>query len=202
MSDIITFNTKEAATGKGYIEKPKTFNLVSENDPILKEIVPDFDFGNSTVNANEFASSLVETCREHNGFGLAANQCGFKHRVFVMGSGDEFVGFFNPKIVSHSLDETLLTEGCLSFPMLAIKISRPSTINVVYQDFNGVEHNATFSGLSSHIFQHELDHLNGICYTMRAKPMSLKMGLKKRGKFGKLVERYNMAQKVINKVGK
>jgi len=202
MIDIITFNTEESAAGKGYVEKPKTFKLVSENDPILKEIVTDFDFGNSTVNANEFASSLVETCREYNGFGLAANQCGFKHRVFVMGSGDEFVSFFNPKIVSHSEDETLLTEGCLSFPMLAIKISRPSTIDVVYQDFNGVEHNATFSGLSSHIFQHELDHLNGICYTMRSKPMSLKMGLKKRGKFSKLLERYNIAQKVINKVGK
>ena len=202
MSDIITFNTEEAATGKGYVEKPKTFKLVSENDPILKEIIPDFDFGNSTVNANEFASSLVETCREHNGFGLSANQCGFKHRVFVMGSGDEFVAFFNPKIISRSEDETLLTEGCLSFPMLAMKISRPSTIDVTYQDFNGVEHDATFSGLSSHVFQHELDHLNGICYTMRAKPMSLKTGLKKRGKFNKLVERYNMAQKVINKVGK
>lgn len=202
MSDIITFNTEEAATGKGYVEKPKTFKLVSENDPILKEIIPDFDFGNSTVNANEFASSLVETCREHNGFGLSANQCGFKHRVFVMGSGDEFVAFFNPKIISRSAGETLLTEGCLSFPMLAMKISRSSTIDVTYQDFNGVEHVATFSGLSSHVFQHELDHLNGICYTMRAKPMSLKTGLKKRGKFNKLVERYNMAQKVINKVGK
>jgi len=197
MSDIITFNTEDAATGKGYVEKPKTFKLVSENDPILKEIVTDFDFGNSTVNANEFASSLVETCREHNGFGLAANQCGFKHRVFVMGSGDEFVAFFNPKIISRSEDETILTEGCLSFPMLAVKISRPNTIDVTYQDFNGIEHSATFSGLSSHIFQHELDHLNGIVYTERAKPMALKMGLKKKTKFNKLMDRYNLAQKVL-----
>jgi peptide deformylase len=197
MSDIITFNTEDAATGKGYVEKPKTFKLVSENDPILKEIVTDFDFGNSTVNANEFASSLVETCREHNGFGLAANQCGFKHRVFVMGSGDEFVAFFNPKIISRSEDETILTEGCLSFPMLAVKISRPNTIDVTYQDFNGIEHSATFSGLSSHIFQHELDHLNGIVYTERAKPMALKMGLKKKTKFNKLMNRYNLAQKVL-----
>ena len=176
--------------------------MVDESDPILRERIEEFDFENPPVDPNVFASTLVETCREHNGFGLSANQCGFRHRVFVMGAAEEYVAFFNPKIVASSAEESLLTEGCLSFPALALKILRPQKIEVEYQDFLGEKHTGTFDGLTAHIFQHELDHLNGICYTDRAKPMALKMGLKKRGKFNKLIQRYNMAKKVMETVGK
>ena len=185
------------------IEKSKeveTFKLVDENDPILKERIPEFDFVNRSIDPNSFASTLVETCRKHGGFGLAANQCGFKPRVFVMGAGDDFIACFNPVIIAETLEKSIVAEGCLSFPMLALKISRPASIQVEYYDWNGEKHEATFEGLTSHIFQHELDHLNGICYTERSKPMALKMGLKKRGKFHKLVERYETAQKKLNKI--
>ena len=185
------------------VEKTKeieTFNLVDENDPVLKERIPEFDFVNRSVDPNSFASTLVETCRKHGGFGLAANQCGFKQRVFVMGTGDDFIACFNPTIIAETLEKSIVAEGCLSFPMLALKISRPASIQVEYYDWNGEKHEATFEGLTSHIFQHELDHLNGICYTERSKPMALKMGLKKRGKFHKLVERYETAQKKLNKI--
>lgn len=202
MSDVITFDTVSAVKNGGYVQKIETFFLVDEKDDILRERVPEFDFSGSSIDPVEFASSLVETCKEKSGFGLAANQCGFKHRVFVMGANDDYVAFFNPKIISSSERESLQTEGCLSFPMLALKISRSETIEVEYQDFKGETHQATFSGLSSHIFQHELDHLNGICYTDRAKPMALKMGLKKRGKFHKLITRFETAQKKLNTVGK
>jgi len=47
-----------------------------------------------------------------------------------------------------------------------------------------------------------LDHLNGMCYTERSKPLALKMGLKKRGKFNKLVDRFNKANKKIKSVSK
>jgi len=198
MSEIIKFNTEEAAKGLGYAKEVPTFNLVDENDPILRQVLPDFNFDNPPVNPNEFASTLVETCKKKNGFGLSANQCGFEHRVFVMGGEDEFVAFFNPKILSHSDDEVLMTEGCLSFPMLGLKISRPSEVYVEYYDFTGNKKEAKFTGLSARIFQHELDHLNGLCYTERSKPMALKMGMKKRGKFNKLVQRYETAQKKID----
>ena len=93
MSDeIIRFNTEDAA--KMQPVKPiiaKTFSLVKETDPILKEEIPEFDFNNLTINPNEFASTLVETCKLHKGYGLSANQCGFRHRVFVMGHGEEYV---------------------------------------------------------------------------------------------------------------
>ena len=187
MSDVITFNTE---TWKDDLKSPKmtvttkvsTFKLVSENDPILKEVIPEFDFDNPPVDPNAFASSLVETCIKHEGFGLSANQCGFRHRVFVVGAGEEYVAFYNPKIVSSS-GSTKLPEGCLSFKNLYLEVERPETIEVEYQDFTGTHKTAKFSGLTARCFQHELDHLNGVCYTKHVGPVALKMANKRRIKF-------------------
>ena len=88
-------------------------------------------------------------------------------------------------------------------PILKTKLSEfdfsnpPDEIEVQYFDYKGQIHQQKMSGMTSHIFQHELDHLNGVVYTDRAKPLALKMGIKKRGKFNKLVERYSKAQKKI-----
>lgn len=199
MSEIIKFNTEKSITGGEYSQVVDVFSLVDEFDPVLTERVEDFDFSSPPVDPQVFASQLVETCKLKGGFGLSANQCGYKYRVFVMGAEDEYVACFNPKIISQSEKQNLVAEGCLSFPMLVMKISRPESISVEYLDFNGKKHEASFSGMTSHVFQHELDHLNGICYTERAKPMSLKMGLKKRTKINKLVERYNSVQKKIQR---
>jgi peptide deformylase len=183
MSEMITFNTEDSLKKDGLVpQQIPVFKLVSEDHPILKEVMPEFDFNNPPVNPNEFASSLVETCKLHHGYGLSANQCGFKYRVFVMGSGDEFVAFFNPEIINISKEESHLREGCLSFPFLGLSVTRPAEIGVRYQDFNGEWKGATFTGISARCFQHELDHMNGVVYTDRVKPMALQMGMQKRNK--------------------
>jgi peptide deformylase len=189
MSEIIKFNTEDAVTNLA-VEPQKfvIYDLVPENDSILKEVLPDFDFENTTVNVIEFASNLVETCKHYKGFGLSANQCGFKHRVFVMGQKDEFVAFFNPKILSTK-GEVHMAEGCLSFPLLGLHITRPAEIEVEYQDYNGIKRTATFNGISARCFQHELEHLQGILYTEKVKPMALQSGMKKRNKIMKLVKK-------------
>lgn len=182
--DIILYNTEE----KLKVEPPKKqiplFNLVPENHPILTKVLPDFDFSNPPVDPNMFASSLVETCKKNNGYGLSANQCGFEHRVFVMGTGDEYVAYFNPKLID-SEGESHIEEGCLSFPLLGLRITRPKKITVEYQDFTGQTHTKIFDGITARCFLHELDHMNGIVYTSRVKPLALAMGLKKRSKFVK-----------------
>jgi len=183
--DIIRFNTEDAVkTGILTPQQAKVFKLVSEDHPILKEVLPEFNFDNPPVNPNEFASTLVETCKLHRGFGLSANQCGFKHRVFVMGAEENYVAFYNPKIVSYD-GEVHLAEGCLSFPFLGLHITRAAIIDVEYQDFNGISRKTKFSGISARCFQHELDHMNGIVYTQRVKPMALQTGIKKRNKLMK-----------------
>ena len=188
MSEIIKFNTEDAVN-QGTVE-PKVqlpvFKLVSEDHPILKESLPEFNFSNPPVNPNEFASSLVETCKLHKGYGLSANQCGFKYRVFVMGAENDYVAFFNPKIISTS-GEKHMVEGCLSFPFLGLSITRPEVVEVEYQDFNGVIRQQTFGGISARCFLHELDHLNGIVYTSKCKPLALQQGMKKRNKLMKRI---------------
>jgi peptide deformylase len=183
MSEIISFNTEDALKPTATkVEKPKAFDLVHESHPALKKVLPEFDFSNPPVNPNAFASTLVETCKLHKGYGLSANQCGFEYRVFVMGTNDDYVAFFNPEIISVSVEEAHMVEGCLSFPFLGLGITRPKEVMVRYQDFNGEWKGATFSGISARCFQHELDHLNGIVYTSKTKPLALQQGLKKRDK--------------------
>jgi peptide deformylase len=65
---------------------------------------------------------------------------------------------------------------------LGLHITRAQLITVEYHDFTGTKREATFSGISARCFQHELDHMNGIVYTQRVKPMALQMGVKKRNK--------------------
>ena len=68
MSEIISFNTEEIAKNPtAPTQSIPIFDLVNEDSPILREVLPEFDFGNPPVNANQFASSLVETCRQHKG---------------------------------------------------------------------------------------------------------------------------------------
>lgn len=186
MSDIFTYNTNDALKlDTSLVSKIPLFNLVKETHPILTQKLELFDFINCPVNPNEFASSLVETCRQHKGLGLSANQCGFPYRVFVMGAEDNYVSFFNPEIDSFSKEEVIMEEGCLSFPLLSLRIKRPKSIDVRYLDYNGVQRFATFEGLSARVFQHELDHLNGIVYTDVCKPVALQMATKKQNKLMK-----------------
>jgi peptide deformylase len=176
--DIVLYDTAETIKVAPTADKIQTFELVQLDHPILYKVLPEFDFANPPVDPNAFASSLVETCKKYNGLGLSANQCGFEHRVFVMGAGDEYVAYFNPKLIS-SKGEKHMEEGCLSFPFLNLHVTRAEQVEVEYQDFTGVTRTKTFSGISARCFLHELDHMNGMLYTGRVKPLALQFGLKK-----------------------
>ena len=197
MSDMITFDTEVSTSDvkKMTATKVKTFALVPETDPVLREVLPEFDFSNPPVNTNEFASTLVDTCKELDGYGLSANQCGFRHRVFVVGAGDNYVAFFNPKIVEIK-GEVHMAEACLSFPLLGLHITRPAEVVIEYQDFNGEKHTEHFIGMTARCILHELDHLNGIVYTTKAKPLALQNGIKKRNKLMKMVNKIGQANRI------
>jgi peptide deformylase len=187
--DIILYDTKEEARfTKPETKKLPVFDLVSINSPVLYSKLEEFDFTKPPVNPNEFASSLVETCKKFNGIGLSANQCGFPYRVFVMGAGEEYIACFNPKVISTE-EETHMEEGCLSFPLLVLKITRPKKITVEYQDFTGEKRTTTFEGITARCFLHELDHMDGIVYTTRVKPLALEFGMKKMKKLGNKIHK-------------
>jgi len=182
MSEVFKLDTAEAAKVVLKKQQPQLFNLVAEDHPMLKQVLPEFDFKNPPVNPEEFAVSLAETCKANHGIGLSANQCGFPYRVFVMGSDEGYLAYYNPSIVLKSKKEVHMMEGCLSFPFLGLRITRPEEIAVTYQDHNGDWKEAQFSGISARCFQHELDHMNGIVYTSHAKQMALQSGMAKRNK--------------------
>ncbi len=113
---------------------------------------------------------LHENMYHYNGIGLSANQIGISERAFVMISdmeNQETITCFNPKILKESKDQTVMEEGCLSYPDLYLKISRPSSVVVKYEDEGKKIHKIKLDAMVARIFQHEYDHMEGIDFTQR-----------------------------------
>lgn len=153
--------------------------LVDCTEPILKQELEQFNFSKPPVNPLDLVTDLVETMLHHNGIGLSANQCGLPYRVFVM-LGLEIIPCFNPRIVDMSKETIVLEEGCLSYPGIFTKVKRPRRIKVRYADPTGSVVTQTFDGMTARVFQHELDHLDGINYQQRANRYHLEQALKKK----------------------
>jgi peptide deformylase len=153
-------------------------SLVMRSDP--------WDFTNDQ-NAEELERAMCDFMIANHGIGLAANQIGITKRVFVIGSYN-IEGFptpfavFNPKILDSSEEQLLDKEGCLSYPDLWLSVKRPAVIQVEYQDSKGNFHEVAMSGLIARCFQHELDHLDGICFVDKVSQMKLQLAMKKLNK--------------------
>lgn len=141
--------------------------LVEKTNPILTKMLLPFSFSEPPTDPIQLARDLTETMLVNEGLGLAANQIGLPYRVFVMRS-NPIICCFNPRIVDASEELIYLDEGCLTFPNMYVKIQRPKRIKVRFTRPNGEIVTETFDGITSRIFQHELDHLNGILFMSRA----------------------------------
>ncbi len=105
---------------------------------------------------------LDDTCKSVEGYGLAANQIGHFHRIFVVEMNGELKAMINPRIVWHSDSTSYATEGCLSMPNFLVKVKRPNAIRLRYTDENLNTITQEYSGITSRVIQHEMDHLDGI----------------------------------------
>lgn len=119
---------------------------------------------------------MVETMREAPGVGLAAPQVGESLRLIVVEYGNEededspkklFV-LANPEIVQHSEETEMGVEACLSVPNLSGEVERYLRITVKGLNRKGQPVKFKFNYWLARIFQHEMDHLDGILYTDRA----------------------------------
>ena len=108
---------------------------------------------------------MFETMLSVNGIGLAATQIGVAKQVAVIDISpekNEPLVIVNPEIQILDPSKTEdYDEGCLSVPGFFEKISRPSDIQLSYQDLSGQKHEIKPEGLLTKVVQHELDHLNG-----------------------------------------
>lgn len=153
-------------------------NLVPKDDPILKTKLEPFDWVKPPTDPIQLAKDLTETMLFNNGLGLAANQVGLPHRVFVIKS-DPIICAFNPIIVDQTEDETYLDEGCLSAPQLFLKIKRPKIIRVRFTMPNTEVVTEKYIGMTARVFLHEIDHLNGIFFTQRVSKLELEIAMRK-----------------------
>ena len=83
----------------------------------------------------------------------------------------------------------LINEGCLTYPGLWIKVSRPESIGVEYEDENGEVIKDNLSGLQCRIFQHEYDHMEGSDFTKKVGKLKLDIALKKQKKMEDLAKK-------------
>jgi len=160
------------------------FNLGPHDSLTMVSSIWDFS---ADQGAEELEQSMIDLMISNHGIGLAANQIGLTKRVFVMGSYSiegfpEPFALFNPKIINTSEEQELMKEGCLSYPDLWLSIKRPSVVEVEYQNSKGDVCEAAMSGLIARCFQHELDHLNGVCFVDKVSQMKLKLAMKKLNK--------------------
>ena len=108
---------------------------------------------------------------EHEGVGIAAPQVGVLRRLVAVQrfdkEGEPFEFFLNPEIVEHRGEKELGGEGCLSIPDMRGDVARSQEIVLTYRDVEFKEHTEVVSGFTAVIFQHEIDHLDGVLYIDR-----------------------------------
>jgi peptide deformylase len=118
------------------------------------------------------AEQMLETMRNANGVGLAAPQVGVRQRLFVVELPEDeeneqpretFV-VFNPEIVKSS-GEQVGYEGCLSVPGYIGKVARAEKTTIKGLDEQGQPVRYGAEGYLARVFQHEIDHLDGVLYT-------------------------------------
>jgi peptide deformylase len=104
--------------------------------------------------------------------GLAAVQIGVPSRVMLVQVGPgKFRPFINPELKRTLNRFETKSEGCLSVPIFKWgDVSRPAKCDATWLDPQGREHSETLTSHVARIFQHELDHLNGILMTDRRAP--------------------------------
>jgi len=145
-------------------------------DPVLKSratLVKDFD-----ESLEQLAEDMIRIMREREGVGLAANQIGRLKRIFVAAYEDEEYVFVNPVIEARSETTEKDVEGCLSIPETRVEVERSTGVTVTGQDLSGTQVRVEAEGLLARIFQHEIDHLDGILILDRTDRESRKNAMR------------------------
>ena len=154
--------------------------IVTLPDPVLRRKarpITKFD-----GNLQTLIDDMVETMREAPGVGLAAPQVGISDRLIVVEYGEEqedengevieqpkkLYVMINPEIVKVSEEKEMGVEGCLSIPGLVGEVERYSAIQVKGLNRRGQPTKVKAEGWLARIFQHEIDHLDGVVYPDRA----------------------------------
>jgi peptide deformylase len=129
------------------------------------------------------AGAMLDLMYQNEGLGLAAQQVGLDVQLLVINFAgdhaqkDREVVAINP-VILDTKGAVKDREGCLSFPGLYQDIRRAKTVTVQYYDLAGQAKQMTCSDLPARVWQHEIDHLNGVLFIDKMGPLA-RMGSKK-----------------------
>lgn len=149
---------------------PIVTNHKKSDDKFLRKRVPDFDFSKvSKKEIKEVISAMKLAMDLAKGIGLSANQIGLSYRFFIAKPEKKMYVVVNPEIMKPSEEIVSFEEGCLSVPGTYGPVDRPERIVVRGQDKNGKKVKFKVNGLLARVFQHEIDHLNGVLFIDKAR---------------------------------
>ena len=153
------------------------FRIRTFGDPVLKERCREItDIDGDLV---RLAADMIETMYAAPGVGLAGNQVGVQKRIFVYDVGDDTGPHtvLNP-VITDRVGEWLHQEGCLSVPDLWWDIARADQVHLTGLDLEGRELSIEADELLARVFQHEVDHLDGVLLIERISAEDRKQALK------------------------
>jgi peptide deformylase len=181
--------------------------IYAYGQPVLKQVAEPIDPDYPEL--SELLENMWETMYHAQGVGLAAPQIGLGIRIFlvdtvqIMEEEDEEAGikqvFINAEIIEEVGKEWPYEEGCLSIPDVRGDVERPAHIRLRYEDENFVTHETLFTGMTARVIQHEYDHIDGVLFIDKLKPLKKRL-LKRRLESirkGQIKTEYNMKFKVL-----
>lgn len=151
--------------------------IIYYGDPVLREVSKEVT--EITDETRKILDEMLETMREESGVGLAANQVGLTQRFFVCEAEGKVKKIINPEIVEAGEEEVEMEEGCLSIPGIYKRVKRPEKIKVKYLNEKGETVEEELDGFWARVFQHELDHLDGVLFIDKLSPLNKRLISKK-----------------------
>jgi peptide deformylase len=136
------------------------FKILTYPHPDLRKKAADVDTADDVL--RKIVDDMADAMYSDDGVGLAATQVGISKRIVVIDGGKGFLALFNPEIVDSGEETETMEEGCLSLPGIRVQITRPTHVTVRAINDQGETTQWDVEGLMARIFQHEIDHLNGI----------------------------------------
>jgi peptide deformylase len=151
-------------------------NTTTAGDAFLRRRAASIDVADPDL--PRLLARMNATVLAEDGVGIAAPQIGVSRRVVIVQRLDRepaepYVPYLNPTIEWMSAETDLAWEGCLSIPAGFGQVVRPLEIELTYDRADGTRARERVSGFTARIFQHEIDHLDGVLFIDRKQPGDL-----------------------------
>lgn len=156
--------------------KPSVMTITQLGNPVLRKTLKAIPKPSSAV-VKKLAIDMILTMKKAQGVGIAANQVGVDQRIFIVAPEPSVryphaprqppIAMINPAIVSKSKKMQTDWEGCLSIPGIRGRVPRHYELAIEFTGLDGQRYQGKLKGFIARIFQHELDHINGMVYLDR-----------------------------------